>query len=177
VRKLAATVSKTFDETAEVGGKYLVNHSAGSGKTLTICWLAGIALVMGVLFGTGALLFGRTIEGIGWLVQAALSIGVLVGDGYFTRVPECWRDDRWVFSTAQKFTHEEGATRCNIGDPQIYIQGTWAFEPGETSIRIKKDGSGEFVWTVHELTSTSLLVAETFKENGKTYTISYSFGH
>lgn len=40
VRKLAATVSETFDASGEVGGKYLVNHSAGSGKTLTICWLA-----------------------------------------------------------------------------------------------------------------------------------------
>jgi solute:Na+ symporter, SSS family len=46
-------------------------------SVLTICWLAGIALVLGVLFGTGALLFGRTGEGIGWLAQAALSIGVL----------------------------------------------------------------------------------------------------
>lgn len=40
VRKLAAKVKETFDTTGEVGGKYLVNHSAGSGKTLTICWLA-----------------------------------------------------------------------------------------------------------------------------------------
>lgn len=40
VRNLASKVSETFDATGEVGGKYLVNHSAGSGKTLTICWLA-----------------------------------------------------------------------------------------------------------------------------------------
>ena len=40
VRKLAATVNETFDATGKLGGKYLVNHSAGSGKTLTICWLA-----------------------------------------------------------------------------------------------------------------------------------------
>jgi len=40
VRKLAEAVSGTFDKRGEVGGKYLVNHSAGSGKTLTICWLA-----------------------------------------------------------------------------------------------------------------------------------------
>lgn len=40
VRTLAAAVSDSFDATDEVGGKYLVNHSAGSGKTLTICWLA-----------------------------------------------------------------------------------------------------------------------------------------
>lgn len=40
VRKLATKVSESYDITGEVGGKYLVNHSAGSGKTLTICWLA-----------------------------------------------------------------------------------------------------------------------------------------
>lgn len=40
VRNLASKVSETFDASGDVGGKYLVNHSAGSGKTLTICWLA-----------------------------------------------------------------------------------------------------------------------------------------
>jgi len=40
VRKLADKAVKTFEETGAVGGKYLVNNSAGSGKTLTICWLA-----------------------------------------------------------------------------------------------------------------------------------------
>lgn len=104
-------------------------------------------------------------------------IGVLVGNDYFTRVPECWRDDRWVFSKAQKFTHEEGATRCNLGDPQIYVQGTWTFEPGENAIKVSKNGSGGFLWTVNELTSTSLVVTETFKDDGQTYNISYSFGH
>ena len=39
---------------------------------------AGIALVLGVLFGTGALLFGRTGEGIGWLAQSgAVPLGYL----------------------------------------------------------------------------------------------------
>jgi hypothetical protein len=104
-------------------------------------------------------------------------IGVLVSDDYFARVPECWRDDLWIFSADSKFTHDEGPSKCNIADPQAYIKGSWKFETEESIIKITKDGIGEVVWTVNELTSTSLKIAETFKENGKTYTFQYSFSH
>jgi type I restriction enzyme R subunit len=33
-------ISAQFAAKADIGRKYLVNHSAGSGKTLTMCWLA-----------------------------------------------------------------------------------------------------------------------------------------
>ena len=40
VRKVADDISAQFASKGDIGRKYLVNHSAGSGKTLTICWLA-----------------------------------------------------------------------------------------------------------------------------------------
>ena len=40
VRKVADSALQRFIDTGEPGGKYLVEHSAGSGKTLSICWLA-----------------------------------------------------------------------------------------------------------------------------------------
>jgi type I restriction enzyme, R subunit len=40
VRKVADHISEHFAAKSDIGCKYLVNHSAGSGKTLTICWLA-----------------------------------------------------------------------------------------------------------------------------------------
>jgi type I restriction enzyme R subunit len=40
VRKVADDISAQFAAKTDIGRKYLVNHSAGSGKTLTICWLA-----------------------------------------------------------------------------------------------------------------------------------------
>ncbi|MCX6908525.1 MAG: type I restriction endonuclease, partial [Verrucomicrobia bacterium] len=40
VRKVADNISAQFVAKGEIGRKYLVNHSAGSGKTLTMCWLA-----------------------------------------------------------------------------------------------------------------------------------------
>jgi type I restriction enzyme R subunit len=40
VRKVADDISTQFAAKGDIGRKYLINHSAGSGKTLTICWLA-----------------------------------------------------------------------------------------------------------------------------------------
>jgi len=40
VRRVADDALAHFTTTGEIGRKYLINHSAGSGKTLTICWLA-----------------------------------------------------------------------------------------------------------------------------------------
>ncbi len=40
VRKVAEDATACFASTGHIGRKYLVDHSAGSGKTLSICWLA-----------------------------------------------------------------------------------------------------------------------------------------
>jgi type I restriction enzyme R subunit len=40
VRKVTDDISAQFASKADIGRKYLINHSAGSGKTLTMCWLA-----------------------------------------------------------------------------------------------------------------------------------------
>jgi len=40
VRKVADDAVTHFSGSGDIGRKYLINHSAGSGKTLSICWLA-----------------------------------------------------------------------------------------------------------------------------------------
>lgn len=40
VQKISADISAHFAATGGIGKKYLADHSAGSGKTLSICWLA-----------------------------------------------------------------------------------------------------------------------------------------
>ncbi len=40
VRRIAGDALEHFAKTGDIGRKYLINHSAGSGKTLSICWLA-----------------------------------------------------------------------------------------------------------------------------------------
>lgn len=40
VRRLTDDILARFRSRGDIGGKYLIQHSAGSGKTLSICWLA-----------------------------------------------------------------------------------------------------------------------------------------
>ncbi|HJT21809.1 MAG TPA: DEAD/DEAH box helicase family protein, partial [Nitrospira sp.] len=40
VRRVGEDAIEHFSKTGEIGRKYLIHHSAGSGKTLSICWLA-----------------------------------------------------------------------------------------------------------------------------------------
>ena len=40
VRRVAEDITAHFATTGDIGKKYLADHSAGSGKTLSICWLA-----------------------------------------------------------------------------------------------------------------------------------------
>ena len=40
VRRVAEDITTHFAAQGDIGKKYLVDHSAGSGKTLSICWLA-----------------------------------------------------------------------------------------------------------------------------------------
>ncbi len=40
MRKISADITAHFSAKGDIGKKYLADHSAGSGKTLSICWLA-----------------------------------------------------------------------------------------------------------------------------------------
>jgi len=40
VEKLSLDLENYFADNRHLGRKYLIHHSAGSGKTLSICWLA-----------------------------------------------------------------------------------------------------------------------------------------
>lgn len=103
--------------------------------------------------------------------------GKPISGDYFSKAPKCWQDDIYIFTSANKFMHDEGGSKCDISDPQIYSEGTWAFETAENVIRIKTSTNvnDDSLWGINEITATSLKVLEYYTENGKTYTFNYSF--
>lgn len=117
---------------------------------------------------------------VGGTVTPAYDIfgdGKPISGDYFSKAPKCWQDDIYTFSSANKFTHDEGASKCSVADPQIYSQGTWSFETGDNVIRIKtsSNASDDLLWGINELTASSLKVVETYTEGGKSYTFGYNF--
>lgn len=118
-----------------------------------------------------------------WVAGTVTPAYDIFGDGkpingdYFSKAPKCWQDDIYTFTSANKFTHDEGASKCDPSDPQIYSQGTWAFETADNVIRIKTSSnpSDDSLWGINELTESSLKVVEYYTENGKQYTFTYNF--
>jgi hypothetical protein len=72
-------------------------------------------------------------------------------------VSACVKDNTVVFSSSNSGTADEGATKCNTGDPQT-IPFTWNFTNSETAINISGNAiagkGGEY--KIATLTSTQL---------------------
>ncbi len=60
-------------------------------------------------------------------------------DGLST-VPACQKDNQTTFHSNYTYTLEEGPTKCNSSDPQIFDNGTWSFASNETKLVTSNNG-------------------------------------
>lgn len=98
----------------------------------------------------------------------------IAGD-YYSKMPKCYQDDIRTFEASGKYLVDEGASKCDPNDPQIYTEGTWKWEANETILSFATNDRGSYIWKVTELTDTKMSVTEEGVENGKTYTFQYTF--
>jgi len=92
----------------------------------------------------------------------------------------CEKDDITNFKTDKTYTEEEGATKCNSSDPQVYTNGTWAFSGDETKITLTPNGSSNpETFTISELSANTLKYTQTVTDSSSstTYTITGTFSH
>jgi hypothetical protein len=84
----------------------------------------------------------------------------------------CEKDNIETYKTNGMVETNEGSTRCNPSDPQIWSV-TWKLADNET--KLIWDGTDEY--TLMELTENTLKFQSTFVENGVTYTHIETYGH
>jgi hypothetical protein len=100
--------------------------------------------------------------------------GKLINGEYRSKMPVCFQDDIRTFTAAGQYTNDEGATKCDPADPQIYSESKWVFGAGETTIKFT---DLDYEWTIVSLSETTLKVTEVYMEGTTKYTFSYTFGH
>jgi len=83
----------------------------------------------------------------------------------------CEKDNFETYQTNGMVVTNEGATKCDASDPQTWSV-TWRFGDNET----KLIWDGNDVYTLLELTETTLKFQSTFTENGVTYTQVETYG-
>lgn len=84
----------------------------------------------------------------------------------------CNKDDRYVFRTNNTYELNEGPTKCDAADPQVYETGVWAFAENETKITSGGESS-----TIEQLDENTLILATVTTFGPDTYYLRVTFGH
>ncbi|MDJ1484410.1 hypothetical protein QNI16_28185 [Cytophagaceae bacterium YF14B1] len=155
-----------------------------------IVWRIGKACLVwgGLLLGSSAcsekiepepytysqLLTGKTSKG--WLLTSIQIVDegtVQTGSTYQFFHP-CIADDLYVFyaNGERTFEAQEGASKCNAGDPNVYATGSWSVVNATATLQFPLPiftGTTAIPFTIKELTSTSLTVEYYFFDIDASY--------
>lgn len=80
------------------------------------------------------------------------------GADFFELADNCDKDDVYYFDEDGSYKHDEGATTCASGDPQIVEQGTWTISSDGASFTVVA-GNDSYIYTLEILTETELRVS------------------
>lgn len=75
------------------------------------------------------------------VIEYPSPIGTQTADVLST-LPTCQRDNLYIFNGDGTATADEGATKCNSGDPQQKSAGNWSLLNNDTQIRTYDNNSG-----------------------------------
>lgn len=100
--------------------------------------------------------------------------GTLITNLY-EQYPACYKDDIYNFAENGTYLIDEGASKCNTGDPQVHETGTWTFNADETIIHFSSN-AGSYEWSVNELNSSILKSIYTESTGSVTYSYTVTFG-
>lgn len=107
-----------------------------------------------------------------WKMTAlTVNPGINFGGGtitnFYAQMPACTTDDLTKFNSDGTITDDEGATKCDPGDPQSTTEGTWVLSEDNSTLTMDYPEEDPTVLTIVELNGSSLK---------GTYTIIEDFG-
>lgn len=122
-------------------------------------------------------LTGKNFRVTAMVINPAVVVEGIEFSDFYAFMDACTKDDITVFKTDGTVTFDEGATKCDAGDPQT-TSGTWEFQDNETKLKVVSDGETE-IFNIIELTSSKLKISydivEDFGNGEETYTYTITF--
>ncbi len=115
------------------------------------------------------------LVGKNW-VMTALTIDPalpVIGSNIYNQISACTKDDITKFASDGKATFDEGATKCNVSDPQT-TTGSWVLNTTETILSITEDGSTTSI-TLKSISSSKVVGTYQVVEGGVTYSYEVTF--
>jgi hypothetical protein len=100
--------------------------------------------------------------------------GILITDLY-AQLDDCTKDDISKFNTNGTYTFEEGATKCDVNDPQVWDSGTWVFNSDQTILVLTSPENGTINAEIIELTSSKVVTSQESTIDDIKYTITDTY--
>lgn len=105
-----------------------------------------------------------------WKIVASVTSYTVAGQQFnnidvFSMIPECQKDDLFLFNADGTCTKDEGATKCSTGSPQTSPAGNWELQNNDTQLKGNINGF-EVTATIVELNSNSLKLNYTTNISG-----------
>jgi hypothetical protein len=120
------------------------------------------------------------ISGKNWMlisetVSPAINFnGILITDLY-AQLDDCTKDDISKFNANGTYTFEEGATKCDVNDPQVFDSGTWVFNSDQTILVLTSPSNGTINAEIIELTSSKIVTSQQSTIDGINYTVTDTY--
>jgi hypothetical protein len=87
----------------------------------------------------------------------------------------CNLDDFYNLNADNTYTAEEGSSKCDPNDPQVYENGNWVFNSDETLVVFSPAGGQSYEFSIESLNASRWDAEQVVVANGVTYTFSLSF--
>ena len=91
------------------------------------------------------------------------------GGDAFSALENCFTDDLFIYTKDRKYTHDEGATKCDSSDPQVAETASWSLQQNLLTY-VYPDNSSE-TYVVNQLTATTLKFSFTLNLGGNNVSI------
>ena len=85
-----------------------------------------------------------------WIIKDFESAGF----SDFEDQPTCIQDDLWIFFADGDIEQNEGGTKCQPTDPQVYVEGSWVLFPESNTLRLTRSTIINF--TVNKLAQNEM---------------------
>jgi len=108
-----------------------------------------------------------------WTSDPAINInGVLVTNVY-NQLAACVKDDLDRFATNGIYTFDEGASKCNVNDPQT-VSGTWAFNSNQTIVTVTVGGNS-ISYNIESIGENTMKANRVYNDGTNNYTYSLTY--
>lgn len=122
-------------------------------------------------------LTGKNFIMTAWTIDPPVDIGAGPFSDLFALLPACTIDDITTFNADGTMTVDEGASKCEQGDPQT-TSGTWSFIDNESKLSTTVDDITQ-IMNIVELTENTLRLSyeetEDYGDGEQTYTNTITF--